>query len=182
MQPEIEQQGPYPRSVGHGIDPVQVGSQRCHAGLGDRGLIHACRVVVAHQPGRASGRPRLGGRRLEKLVHQLVVVLGQHTEGAPRAVCGRHRVCVEPAAVHMPEEVVPGRDVVIDERRVDVAGPVGHRSPRWSNMRRAGCLPVPGSVPDPRAVWPARRTAGAPSVQTRRTSVRTCPTLRTRPG
>ena len=110
------------------IDPVQEGAQRLRAGGGDPGLVHARRVVVAHQAAdRVTGVARRRGL-LEQAPRELLVVVVELDVGAPHRVLGRDRVGREPPRVDVVVEVVRHRDGVVPQCGVERVG-VGHEIP-----------------------------------------------------
>ena len=92
-----------------------------HACSGDRVLVHRGREVVAHHASRRAARRVALGRFLQEPMQQLLVALVHLVECAPCAVLRRHRVGVEPAAVHVLVEVVGRRSVRVEQRGIDRA-------------------------------------------------------------
>ena len=158
---------------------ARYGSRGVGAGGGDRRLVHRRREVVAHH--LTGGPARLGPRRgvLQQLVQHVLVARVDDLPRAPGAVLGRDGVGVEPAAVHVPVEVVGCGGVRIEERGVDRAQRFAHgvlptvwssgsqsastRSRRESLMRaRAAAERAPRAGPAHHLIRPCRRTGARP--------------------
>jgi hypothetical protein len=82
--------------------------------------VHEARVQVADL---LLERARLSGLRLlDDLAHGLLGLFGENHERAVARLVGRNRRAGNPAAVHVPVEVVVGANVGVEFCAVDAAG------------------------------------------------------------
>ena len=110
-------------------DRIDRGARRLDAALVDRRGVHEGAIVVADLLVVTALR-RIGWQGLHDAEHLLLCALVELAEGAPVRTVGRDLVAVEPTAIRVAVEVIPGAHGEVARVKVD--------APRRDACRRAG--------------------------------------------